>query len=185
MAATQPPPARGLALRPVLLLAAAVILLAAGVAVLTLAPATTSADGAFSVKVPSGWHHKTDFVFPDGETPVLTLYGDVTDDVQAHIIVTNNHGNYIPLSQIDHVWPSVVASQIPSLPAGLNPLTTRSVGGLDARATEYRSKQVGFVFIIVDHANHTYLIAYSAAASQFNRLRDGDFASLIDSWHWN
>jgi hypothetical protein len=59
------------------------------------------------------------------------------------------------------------------------------VGGTNGLATEYRSSKVGFVFITVDHANRTYLISYSAAASQFNRLRDGDFASLIDSWHWN
>ena len=183
--ASAPPAGRGWALRLRLLLVVAIIVIAAVIAVLTLAPATTSADGAFSVRVPSGWNHKTDFVLPGGETPVLTLYGQVTDGIQAHIIVTNNHTDYIPLSQIEQVWPSIVARQVAGLPAGFTPLTTRMVGGTNGLSTEYRSSQVGFVFIIVDHANHTYLISYSAAASQFNRLRDGDFAGVINSWHWN
>src|SRR5207302_7454830 len=127
--ASAPPAGRGWALRLRLLLVVAIIVIAAVIAVLTLAPATTSADGAFSVRVPSGWHHKTDFVLPGGETPVLTLYGQVTDGVQAHIIVTNNHGNYIPLSQIEQVWPSVLASQLAGLPAGFSPLTATTVGG--------------------------------------------------------
>src|SRR5207244_12646710 len=111
--------------------------------------------------------------------------GHATDGIHAHIIVTDNHTDYIPLSQTRRVWPSIVARHVAGLPAGLTPQTTRRVGGTNALSTEYRSSQVGFVFIIVDHANHTYLISYSAAASRFNRLSDGDFAGVINSWHWN
>lgn len=186
VAPVQQPTASGRALLPPrFLVAAAAIVAVVVIAVLTLAPATTSADGAFSVKIPSGWHQKTDFVLPGGEKPVMTLYGEVTNGVQAHIIVTNNHGDYVLLSKVDQVWPTVLASQVPGLPARFSPLTSRSVDGTDALVTEYRSSQVGFVFIIVDHNNHTYLIGFSSADSQFNRLRDGDFASLLASWKWN
>ena len=185
----QPTAAGPRLLRPRFLLAAAAIAAAVAIAVLTLSPGTTSADGAFSVKIPSGWHQSTTFVLPSGEKPAMALAGQVTDGIQAHIIISNSNGRFFRLSELDQVWPLVMAGQTPGLPAGFSPLRPTSVGGSDALMTEYPSGAStpggGLEYIIVDHANHTYVISFSAASSQFVHLRDGDFAGLLASWHWN
>ena len=186
----QPTASRAALLRPRFFIAAAAIVAAVVIAVLTLSPPTTSTDGSFSVKIPSGWHQITTFVLSGGEKPVITLYGQVSDGVQAHIIISNSNGRFFRLSDVDSLWPLVMGGQTPDLPAGFSPLRPTSVGGSDARMTEYHASGAGtsgagMEYIIVDHTNHTYVIGFSAASSQFVHLRDGDFASLIASWKWN
>lgn len=186
LAPAQQPTASGRTLlRPRFLVVAAAIVAAVVIAVLALSPATTSADGAFSVRIPSGWAQNTTFVLPGGEKPVMTLIGQVTDGVQAHIIVSNNPGVFVRLSDVRQQWGTVLRSQAPGLAAGFSALTPTTVGGADALMMEYHPSGGGIEYIIVDHNNHTYLIGFSAASSQFVRLRDGDFASLLASWHWN
>ena len=181
----QPTASRAALLGPRFFVAAAAIVAAVAIALLTLSPGTTSADGAFSVKIPSGWHQNTDFVLPVGEKPVMTLVGQVTDGVQAHIIISNSRGLFVRLSDIDKEWRTVLGSQAPGLTAGFSALTPTTIGGSDALVTESHPSGAGLEFIIVDHANHTYVIGFSAASSQFVHLRNSDLASLLASWHWN
>ncbi len=186
LAPAQPPTeSRPVLLRPRFFVAAVAIVAVVAIAVLTLAPGTTSADKAFSVKIPSGWHQNTDFVLPGGEKPVMALVGQVTDGIQAHIIITNSNGRFVRLSDVDQQWATVLGSQSYGLTAGFSALTPTTIGGSDAVVTTYHAAGADIEFIIVDHANHTYLIGFSAASSQFASLRDGDFASLLASWHWN
>lgn len=64
-------------------------------------------------------------------------------------------------------------------------MTPATIAGSAALVTDCRTPAVSVEVITVNHGNHTDVIAFSAASSEFDHLRDGSLHSVLDSWHWN
>jgi len=146
--------------------------------VLQLSARAVSTDGAFSVQVPAGWERFSGTDLPDG-TPVtndlIVLLGPRADGVQARVFVFHHPSGYI-----DHAF-----CQYSGVLGHYSRETSTTVAGSAALVTDCRTPTVSIESITVTHASHTYQLAFSAASSQFDRLRDGALRDLLGSWRWN
>jgi hypothetical protein len=170
---------------------AAVLGVVAIVLILQQSARAVSADGAFSVLPPSGWRQYTGADLPDGpptKNDLMVLLGPTADGIQAHLFIYHRQAGFIDLGQLDRTWT-----------AGLDQATCRfsgavghfsrmmptTIAGSTALVTECRTPTVSVEFITLNHANQTDMIGFTAASSQFDRLRDTSVRALLGSWRWN
>lgn len=157
-------------------IAAAVVVLGvvASVLVLRWSAQAVSADGAFTVQVPSGWERFTGTSLPDATTTkneLMALRGPISDGVQAHLVVTVG---------LDHETCGLALTA-----THVTGTTRTTVAGSAALVTDCRTSTMSAELITVNHGNRTYTIAFTCASSQFAQLRDGALHDLIASWRWN
>ncbi|MDQ6883483.1 MAG: hypothetical protein M3077_04485 [Candidatus Dormibacteraeota bacterium] len=145
----------------------------------------TATDGSFSVKAPAGWTATSDFKFSSGEKPLLALNGPIRDGLQAHFIVSQLPGAYVPMTEIQAAWPRLVETQGGGQNGAPGPMSTTTVDGAPAITADSSIKQARIEFLVVDHANKTYAVWFTGAASAFAELRSSGFDRIIASWHWN
>lgn len=157
-------------------IAAAVVVLGvvASVLVLHWSAKAVSADGAFTVQVPSGWERFTATPLPEGTattSELMALRGPISDGVQAHLVVTVG---------LDHETCGLALSA-----PHVTGTTRTTVAGSAALVTDCRTSTVSAELITVNHGSRTYTIAFTCASSQFAQLRDGALHDLLASWRWN
>ncbi|HEV3096223.1 MAG TPA: hypothetical protein VG104_03655 [Candidatus Dormibacteraeota bacterium] len=147
-----------------------------------------STDGAFSVQVPAGWERFTGTYLPDGTAvtnDLIVLLGPRADGVQARVFVFHHPGGYIDLARVDRTSTANAVCQYSGVLGHYSRETSTMIAGSAALVTDCRTPTVTIEYITVTHASHTYQLGFSAASSQFDRLRDGALRDLLGSWHWN
>jgi hypothetical protein len=147
-----------------------------------------STDGAFSVQVPAGWERFTGTDLPDGTAvtnDLIVLLGPRVDGVQARVVVVHHPSGYINLARVDRTSATNAVCQYSGVVGHYSRATSTTIAGSAALVTDCRTPTVSIESITVTHASHTYQLVFSAASSQFDRLRDGALRDLLGSWHWN
>jgi hypothetical protein len=144
-------------------------------------PAKAS-DGSFSVKAPRGWAPSTTSQV-DGYAVLLALAAMGSNGVKNEFAVAD-FGQLVPLSAIENNWQLVLSSG--KLPVGgtLGALTRTTVGGAPALEVDYQSSKFSGELLFIDYGGKTYIAALTSAPADFQRLRQGDFASMLSSWQW-
>jgi hypothetical protein len=150
-----------------------------------------SADGGFSVQIPSGWQRYTGADLPDGpptKNDLMVLLGPTADGIQSHVFIYHRQTGFVDLAQLDRTWTAGLdqaTCHFAGAVGHFSRMTETTIGGSAALVTECRTPTVSVEFITVDHGNHTDMIGFSAASSQFDHLRDASLQALLDSWRWN
>jgi hypothetical protein len=170
----------------------ALVLAAVGlVLILQRSARVASADGTFSVQPPSGWARYTGADLPDGpptKNDLLVLVGPTADGVPAHLFIYHRQAGFIELAQLDRMWTADL-DQATCRFAGsvghFSRMAPTTIAGSAALVTECRTPTISVEVITVNHGNHTDMLAFSAASSQFDHLRDRSLQGMLDSWHWN
>jgi hypothetical protein len=150
-----------------------------------------SADGAFSVQTPSGWVRYTGTDLPDGpptNKDLMVLLGPIADGIQAHVFIYHREAGFVDLGQLDRTWTAGLdqaTCHFSGAVGHFSRMTSTTIAGSAALVTECRTPTVSVEFITVNHGNHTDMIAFTAASSQFDRLHDTSLQALLDSWRWN
>jgi hypothetical protein len=169
--------------------AALVVGAGAGLLVLQWSSRAVSNDGTFSVQAPSGWERFTGTALPDGTTmkdQLLVLLGPSSDGVQARVSIYPRQAGFVDLGQLARTWRGDQATCSFSGAVGhFSTMTRATIAGSPALVTECRTPTISVEFITLNHANHTVMIGFSAASSQFDQLRDGALKAVLDSWRWN
>jgi hypothetical protein len=150
-----------------------------------------SADGSFTVRVPSGWERFTGTSLPDGTTTkneLMVLLGPTRDGVQAHVFIYPHQAGYVDLGQLDRSWSAGLdqaTCHFSGAVGHFSRMRPSTVGGAPALLTDCRTPAVSVEFITVNRANRTYMIGFSAASSQFAQQRDGSLHDVLASWQWH
>jgi hypothetical protein len=143
-----------------------------------------SSDGAFSVKVPAGW--AVGQAPPTGTgKPVLALARlKTTAGVESHFIV-GNPGQFVPLAKIEEAWQPYVESGKFPVAGTLSSVTHTTVAGAPALTVDFQGSKYAGQILFVDYGTTTYIIEMSADPGEFPKLRDTDFAAILNSWEWH
>ena len=150
-----------------------------------------SADGTFSVQTPGGWTRYTGTDLPDGpptKNDLMVLLGPTAERIQAHVFIYRNQAGFVDLGQLERSWTAGRDQTICGFSGAVghfSPMSPTTIGGSAALVTECRTPTISVEFVTVNHGNHTDMIGFSAASSQFDRLRDTSLHALLDSWRWN
>jgi len=150
-----------------------------------------SSDSTFSVQTPSGWQRYTGADLPDGPPTtddLMVLLGPTADGIQAHVFIYNRRAGLADLAQLDRAWTAGLdqaTCHFSGAVGQFSRMTPTTIAGSAALVTECRTPTVSVEFITVNHGNHTDMIGFSAASSQFDHLRDVSLQALLDSWRWN
>ena len=150
-----------------------------------------SADGTFSVQTPSGWVRYTGTDLPDGpptKNDLLVLLGPTADGIQAHVFIYHRQAGFVDLGQLAQTWTAGLdqaTCHFSGAVGHFSQMTPTKIAGSAALVTECRTPTVSVEFITVNHGNHTDMIGFTAASSQFDRLHDTSLQALLDSWRWN
>jgi hypothetical protein len=169
-----------LVLRAVLFLCLLAASSTIGVLGLTGARPVTSGDDAFSVVVPQGWFAthslagKNDLVlgaarphlFSQVETRMKVLAGPVA-----------------PLDEIESLDPGVMA-QIGGQDFEFGKRVRTAVDGQPAVAVDVQTGTVVGQLIFVNYRGRGYIIILSSDRGDYDRVRAGEFADMLSSWHW-
>src|SRR6202521_4153811 len=150
-----------------------------------------SADGTFSVQTPSGWVRYTGTDLPDGpptKNDLMVLLGPTADGVQAHLFIYRRQAGFADLGELDRTWTAGLdqaTCRFSGAVGHFSQMTPTTIADSAALVTECRTPAVSVEFITVNHGNHTDMIGFTAASSQFDRLHDTSLQALLDSWRWN
>jgi hypothetical protein len=140
-----------------------------------------ASDGAFSVKVPTGWA----VAHGPAAGTVLALAGlRRTNEVEPHFIVGDT-GQFVPLAELEGSWQTFAESGQFPIAGTLGSVTRTTVAGTSALAADFQGSTVAGQLIFVDYGSKTYLIEMSSDVTEFPKLRDTDFASILSSWEWH
>jgi hypothetical protein len=143
----------------------------------------TSSDGAISVKVPKGWAQGT-AVTTTVAKPVLALARlNATNGVKPEFVVADL-GQSVPLETIEAGWDPVLRSGRVTVPGALGGLTRTTVAGAPALSVEFHGSKYTGQLLFVDYGSKTYIIEMASDPSEFDILRDSDFAAILSSWQW-
>jgi hypothetical protein len=150
-----------------------------------------SADGTFSVQTPSGWVRYNGTDLPDGpptKNDLMVLLGPTADGVQAHLFIYRRQAGFADLGELDRTWTAGLdqaTCRFSGAVGHFSQMTPTTIADSAALVTECRTPAVSVEFITVNHGNHTDMIGFTAASSQFDRLHDTSLQALLDSWRWN
>lgn len=144
---------------------------------LSLGGPAVASDGHFSVKAPKGWSPTTTSAVA-GHRVVLAL-AKFSDGEYSNFSVMD-FGQPIPLSAIQDHWGEVIAQ----MKAQTGKLTSTTIGGVPALTVDLELPDASGQLLFVDYGDITYMVALRAAPSQYERMRDGDFAAILASWQW-
>ena len=150
-----------------------------------------SADGTFSFHTPSGWQRYTGADLPDGpptKNDLMVLLGPTADGIQAHVFIYHRQAGFVDLGQLAQTWTAGLdqaTCHFSGAVGHFSQMTPTTIAGSAALVTECRTPTVSVEFITVNHGNHTDMIGFTAASSQFDRLHDTSLQALLDSWRWN
>jgi hypothetical protein len=167
-------------LLPVAAVAAVLVIGIAVLASLNLGGPATAADGSFSVKA-SGWHPTT-FSFIQGRRVVLALE-TVKNGGKAEFAVAD-FGQQVPLNQLAANWDQVVAAGNLNQLGRLGSLSDTTVGGAPGLIVDIQGTQWSGQLVFIDYGGTTYIVALVSTPGQFEKFRDGDFATILSSWQW-
>jgi hypothetical protein len=143
-----------------------------------------SSDGAFSVRVPTGWAVGQAPAAGSGK-PVLALARlETTAGVESHFIV-EDFGQFVPLRTFEESWQLFIESGQSPVAGNFGPLTRTTVAGAPALTADYQGSKYGGQLMFVDYGSKTYLIEMSSDPSEFAKLRDSDYAAILSSWQWH
>jgi hypothetical protein len=118
----------------------------------------------------------------------MVLLGPTADGIQAHVFIYHRQAGFVDLGQLDRTWTAGLdqaTCHFSGAVGHFSAMTSTTITASAALVTECRTPTVSVEFITVNHGNHTDMIAFSAASSQFDRLRDTSVQALLDSWRWN
>jgi hypothetical protein len=162
---------------------AVIALLVSGLLLTGALGPVTSSDGVFSVKVPKGWVEGNAPTLANAK-PVLGLAKiERTNGVESHFLV-EDFGQPVPLATLEAAWqPFIESGKFPEL-GNFGALRRTAVAGAPALIVDYQGSKYGGQLLILDYGSKTYLIEMSSDPTEFNRLRDGDFAAILSSWQW-
>lgn len=159
-------------------------LLALGLLVTGALGPVTSSDGAISVKVPKGWAQGSAAAMTTAK-PVLALARlKRTNGVEAHLIVADL-GQPVPLSTIEAGWDPFLRSGRVMIPGTLGPITHTTVAGAPALSSDFHGSKYAGQILFVDYGDKTYFVEMTSDPSEFDSLRDSDFAAILASWQWH
>ena len=150
-----------------------------------------SADGTFSVQMSSGWVRYTGTDLPDGpptKNDLMVLLGPTADGIQAHVFIYHRQAGFVDLRELDRTWTADLdqaTCRFPGAVGHFSHMTSTTIAGSAALVTECRTPTVSVEFITVNHGNHTDMIGFTAASSQFDRVHDTSLQALLESWRWN
>lgn len=166
-----------------LALVAVVGLLALGLLVTGALGPVTSSDGAFSVRVVKGWAQGTASM-TSGSRPVLTLVRIKKTNGVAPEFVVADLGQSVPLATIEAGWDPVLRSGRVTIPGTLDGLTKTTVAGAPALSVAFHGSKYTGQLLFVDYGSKTYIVEMASDPSEFDRLRDDDFSTILSSWTW-
>jgi hypothetical protein len=145
-----------------------------------LGPAKSS-DGAFSVKVPTGWA----VAHGPAAGTVLALAGlRKTAGIEPHFIV-GDPGQFVPLAELEGSWQTYAESGQFPIAGTLGSIKRMTLAGTLALTADFQGSTVAGELIFVDYGSKTYIIEMSSDIIEFPRLRKSDLAAILSSWEWH
>lgn len=143
-----------------------------------------SSDGAFSVRVPTGWAVGQAPAAGSGKSVLALARLKTTAGVESHFIVADT-GQFLPLAKIEEAWQPYVESGKFPIAGTLGSVTRTTVAGATALTVDFQGSKYAGELLFVDYGSKTYIIEMSSDPSEFPQLRDSDFAAILSSWQWH
>lgn len=142
-----------------------------------------SSDGAFSVKVPSGWAVAKVSGAKDRQEVLALARLEQTNGVESHFVVTDP-GQFFPLADLETAWQPYVESGKFPIAGTVGSIRRTTVAGTSALTADFQGSRIGGQILFLDYGGKTYVIEMSSDPTEFGSLRDSDFAAILSSWQW-
>ena len=113
------------------------------------------------------------------------MHSPILKSPWGHFAVIEYLGGYAPVSDLESVWPTMVSFHAAGLSGEPGPYSTITVDGSPGIIAEGELSGGPIEFLVVDHANHTYVVMFTGSVDGFAQMLSRGFDPILASWHWN